>query len=79
MPSREQDGIDRSGNRINATVQRTRLKLGDDTLPTQTWQVEGFPTEIRSNVQRHSEFGFSSMPLPGAVASTHWDRGHRGS
>lgn len=54
-----------------------KLTLGDDSGPLQIWQAEGLPSELRDNLQRHGEFGVSSMPLPGAGAHIAWQGGHR--
>jgi phage gp45-like len=72
------DGITQGAYRTRSVISRATLKLGDDSQPVQTWQIEGFPGEIRDGVQRLHAFGISSMPLPGAKAHVSWQGGYRG-
>lgn len=75
---RERDLVERSLHRVRATLSRATLNVGDDSGAYQTHQIEGFPTELRNNVQRLQSPGFTSMPLPGAKALVSWQSGHRG-
>ena len=60
------------------TLGRAILTKVDDTKAAQYHQVESHNTEIRDNLQRLGNFGFGSVPLPGASAVILWPTGHRG-
>lgn len=72
------DFADRTYHRTRNTVSRATLPMGDDTKSLQQHQTEGYVGEVRNDVQRHGEFGFSSMPLPNAEATILYHGGHRG-
>lgn len=78
FPLGEVDRTDRAFYRVRSAIGRVTLHLGDDSGPYQTHQVEGYPGEIRPNVQRLQHPGLSSMPLPGAKALVSWQGGNRG-
>jgi phage gp45-like len=72
------NSITQGAYRMQSVIGRATLKLGDDTDATQTWQIEGYPGEIRSGVQRLGQVGLATMPLPGAKAHVSWQGGSRG-
>lgn len=49
-------------------VGRGVVRLADDAPKVQALQVELLRGEVRADVERFQEFGFSSCPLPGAEA-----------
>jgi phage baseplate assembly protein V len=79
LSERDLDAIaERVYHRIRNTSVRLTLHLSDDTQPTQFHQTEGYLGEVRDQQQRYSEFGFSSLPLPGAKAHAVYHGGWRG-
>ncbi len=54
--------------RIAAMVRRTVVRLVDDAPGHQGLQVTALDKEVLATVQRVQEYGFTSHPLPGAVA-----------
>lgn len=65
-------------HRIRNTSARLTLHLSDDSQATQLHQTEGYLGEVRDGAHRYGEFGFSSMPLPGAKAYAVYHGGARG-
>lgn len=51
--------------RVQLVVGRGRIKTGNDAGLVQMQQVQLGAAEIRDNTPRVSEYGFTSMPLPG--------------
>lgn len=79
MLERDLDAIaERVYHRIRNSSVRAILHRSDDTQPTQLHQTEGYAGEIRDGAHRYGEFGFSSMPLPGAKAQVSYQGGWRG-
>ena len=72
------DAAKRSFDRIRSTIGHATLTLGDDSQPIQTWQLEGYPGEVRGEIRRIGHFGLTMMPLPGAKATLCWQGGYRG-
>lgn len=54
--------------RIALMVGRSVLELVDDTPPVQVVQLSLLDDEVRANVERVQEYGFTSHPHPGADA-----------
>lgn len=54
--------------RIALMVGRSVLELVDDSPPVQVVQVSLLDDEVRANVERVQEYGFTSHPHPGADA-----------
>jgi len=52
--------------RVQNLIARAELAAANDTLPTQQVQVLALADEVRTRVQRLQEYGFTSVPLPGA-------------
>jgi phage baseplate assembly protein V len=68
--------------RVVNMVARAVVKLVDDTLDAQSIQIqvmggEDFAPEIRSDVQRFQNYGFSSVPHPGAEVAVVFVGGRR--
>jgi phage baseplate assembly protein V len=55
------------------------LHRSDDTNPVQSAQIEGYQGELRDGMQRHQQFGLSTMPLPGSKGYCLYQSGHRGA
>jgi phage gp45-like len=55
------------------------LHRSDDTNAVQTHQIEGYQDELRDSMQRHQQFGMSTVTLPGAKGTALYQAGHRGS
>lgn len=55
-------------NAIANLFARAVVKLSDDTKKCQTVQLEVGPDEIRADVERPQQYGFTSVPLDGAEA-----------
>jgi phage baseplate assembly protein V len=68
---------DFGGYRVLNLNARVTLPIGDNTKPIQHHQTTGLLGETRNNQQRLGEYGFSSVPLPGAVASVIYQGGGR--
>jgi hypothetical protein len=60
------DEIIRSWLRAHNSHGIVTLHQIDDTNPVQSAQIEGYQTEIRGGMQRHQQFGISTVPLPGS-------------
>jgi phage gp45-like len=56
--------------RLHNIHRRFTISLSDDDGTYQTHQVQGFPGEVRNHFIRPQEYGRSTMPLPGAEATT---------
>ncbi len=69
---------DRAWSRMHNIVGRVTLPLGDDSGQVQLHQIEGYTGELRNQMQRFGEYGFASMPLPGAKGVALYQGGHRG-
>jgi phage gp45-like len=55
------------------------LHRSDDSNPVQSAQIEGYQGELRDGMQRHQQFGLSTMPLPGSKGYCLYQSGHRGT
>lgn len=51
-------------------VGRATITLIDDSTPEQTLQVQLLPGMTRDRVRRYQQYGFTSVPFPGAQAVT---------
>lgn len=63
--------------RVLLTVGRAIIRLVDDALETQEVQLSLLRGEVRDGVERLQEYGFSSVPLPGARAIALFVGGNR--
>lgn len=54
--------------RIALMVERAVVNLVNDALKMQNLQIGVLADEVRGNVERYQEYGFTSNPLPGAEA-----------
>src|SRR6202011_2279554 len=73
------DEIIRSWLRAHNSHGIVTLHRIDDTNPVQSAQIEGYQTEIRDGMQRHQQFGISTVPLPGSKGYATYQSGHRGA
>jgi phage baseplate assembly protein V len=73
------DEIIRSWLRAHNSHGIVTLHRVDDTNPVQSAQIEGYQTEIRDGMQRHQQFGISTVPLPGSKGYATYQSGHRGA
>lgn len=64
-------------NRISNMVSRAVVQLVDDTTKMQLMQLSMLEDETRSEVERFQEYGFTSVPLPGAEAAVVFVGGRR--
>ncbi|MBN8486366.1 MAG: phage baseplate assembly protein V [Burkholderiales bacterium] len=55
--------------RVALMVGRAVLRMVDDQPGIQSVQVEALAGELRDQVERFQEYGFTSVPLPGAEAA----------
>lgn len=65
--------------RVMLMIGRAIIKSVNDAAPAQTIQATLLGDETRDNVERLAEYGFTSVPLPGAKAVAVFvggDRGH---
>lgn len=60
--------VDPVRRRVRLMVSRAVLQLIDDAPRLQEGQVTLLRGEVRSGVERFQEYGFTSVPLPGAEA-----------
>lgn len=65
-------------NRVRLGVGRGIIRLVSDAAGLQTAQVSLMANETRSNVERMQEYGFTSVPHPGAEAAVVFIGGERG-
>lgn len=63
--------------RVMMTVSRAVLRAIDDSGSRQTAQIEALKGEVRDLVERMQEYGFTSVPLPGADAAVVFVAGNR--
>ena len=54
--------------RVLLMVGRAVLRVVDDSLKLQAVQVEGLPGEVLDGIERWQQYGFTSVPHPGAEA-----------
>jgi phage baseplate assembly protein V len=64
--------------RVMMTVGRCVLAAIKDGAPAQLAQVSMLAGEVRDNVERMSDYGFTSVPLPGAQGVVVFVGGERG-
>lgn len=72
-------GLQRVMNPIKLMFGRAVVLLVQDTLKLQGLQISLLADEVRDNVERFQNYGFTSHPLPGAeavAASVAGNRGH---
>lgn len=72
------DQHQRGAYRTRNTVAGVTLTLGDDSGPVQLHQTVGLTGELRHQVVRLQQPGFSSMPLVGAKGLAIYHGGYRG-
>lgn len=58
--------VARIANRVRLSIGRAILRAVDDTTKWQSLQVELLEGEVRGNVERGQDYGFTSHPHPGA-------------
>lgn len=63
--------------RVMMTVGRAVLRAVDDSGSRQTAQIEALKGEVRDLVERMQNYGFTSVPLPGADAAVVFVAGNR--
>jgi phage baseplate assembly protein V len=73
------DEITRAWLRAHNLTGIVILHRSDDSQPVQSAQIEGYQGEIRDAMQRHQQFGLSTMPLPGSKGIALYQSGHRGA
>ncbi len=69
----------RVANRVRMLVARAVIRLVNDAAGIQVVQVSALQGETRAQLERFQEYGFSSVPFPGAEAVVLFvggDRGH---
>jgi phage baseplate assembly protein V len=71
------DALERIGRRLLMMVGNGRLTAGNDAGVVQRHQVQLGADEVRDNTPRVAEYGFTSMPLPGATAVVVFVGGNR--
>jgi len=71
------NAIERLYRRILMAIGRAIVTTSNDAGPTQSLQIRLGPDELRDNTPRLAEFGFTSMPLPGADALVVFTGGDR--
>lgn len=60
--------LDPIRRKIRLTISRAIVTLVDDSGGFQILQVKGLPGEVLDGIERFQEYGFTSVPLPGAEA-----------
>ena len=73
------DQLQRNAARSRNSLAGVTLNLPDDSGPVQKFQTEGHVGELRNNVARVENHGFSSLPLPGAKGIAIYLGGDRGN
>lgn len=63
--------------RVALMVSRAIVKLCSDTGARQTLQLALLPDEIRDGIERFQNYGFTSVPIPGAEAAVVFVGGDR--
>lgn len=63
--------------RVMMTVGRAVLRAIDDSGSRQTAQIEALRGEVRDAVERMQQYGFTSVPLPGADGAVVFVAGNR--
>lgn len=63
--------------RVMMTVGRAVLRAIDDSGSRQTAQIEALRGEVRDAVERMQQYGFTSVPLPGADGTVVFVAGNR--
>lgn len=64
-------------NRVMLTVARAVVSLVDDSTKLQSLQLQLLKREIRENVERFQQYGYTSKPHPGAEAVVVFVGGNR--
>lgn len=71
------DSIASIGRRVRLAVARGIVRLVSDDSGLQLIQASLMANEIRSNMERFQEYGFTSNPLPGAQVAVMFVGGNR--
>jgi len=63
--------------RVSLLISRGLIQLSKDTTPNQRFQVKLMADEVRDNVERVQEYGFTSLPKAGAECVVLFPNGSR--